>query len=77
MAADHAHVTTAPVPDGTISPVRLHGEACIVCGDANGPLTFVGHVYTMSGKSRLGWRVAACPSHAERHDLLATAGVVQ
>jgi hypothetical protein len=62
-AADHPNVTTAPAPQGAISPARLHGEACIICGRADGPLVDAGYVYTQSGKAQLGWPVVACEEH--------------
>lgn len=54
-----------PAIQDAISPVRLHGEACIHCGTTEGPLTPAGHRYTASGQIQLGWAVVACSEHAE------------
>ncbi|QMU79696.1 hypothetical protein GXW83_32325 [Streptacidiphilus sp. PB12-B1b] len=51
-----------PVDRATL--VRLQGRACIVCGDAEGPLLAVGHVETTSGDGAvLPWAVVACAEH--------------
>ncbi|MFJ6212124.1 hypothetical protein ACIQGZ_02105 [Streptomyces sp. NPDC092296] len=52
-----------PVDASTLA--RLHGAACIVCGDRSGPLAPAGYVYTGSGSGRLGWAVVACPRHRD------------
>ncbi|MFJ6214984.1 hypothetical protein ACIQGZ_16860 [Streptomyces sp. NPDC092296] len=52
-----------PVDASTLA--RLHGAACIVCGDRSGPLAPAGYVYTGSGDGRLGWAIVACPRHRD------------
>jgi hypothetical protein len=57
--------TTPETLADDISPARLHGEACIVCGTTEPPLHPAGHVYTPSaeGGAPLGWAIVACESH--------------
>ena len=47
----------------TPSSNQLRGLACIDCGESTPPLGPAGHVYTHSGRSRLGWAVVACAEH--------------
>lgn len=58
------HPDAEPPIQDAISPVRLHGEACIHCGTTDGPLAPAGHRYTPAGSTQLGWPVVACPEHA-------------
>lgn len=45
---------------------QLHGHACIDCGCELDGLVDAGFVYTRnSDGGRLGWRVKACPHHAD------------
>ncbi len=47
-----------------LTTAQLHGRACFVCGEAGGPLTWVGHVHTESADGgRLGWPVTGCVQH--------------
>ncbi|OIV35510.1 hypothetical protein BIV57_21170 [Mangrovactinospora gilvigrisea] len=42
---------------------RLHGEACIRCGEVAG-LRPAGYAYTTTGDgTRYGWPVFTCPTH--------------
>jgi hypothetical protein len=49
---------TPTVIDGSVSIVRLHGEACFDCGSVNKTLRAAGHV-VVRGSTRV-WQVVTC-----------------
>jgi len=54
-------VVELELPVDAISIVRLHGEACIGCGSAKGPLFPAGHVGTLDSEGGpLSWPVVTC-----------------
>jgi hypothetical protein len=49
-----------------VSPARLHGEACWICGAVTKGLATAGSVYTTAdGEIRI-WPVVACQPHQDR-----------